>query len=274
MSILDANTLAAGFADADIAVKLHVFGRLPSTQTYLKNHANNLATHGIPSAYNAELCICDWQTDGNGRRGRSWSSKPGNITFSLLTQSGRDQSELMGLSLVTGICLSETIRELTGFPTSAKWPNDVILQDEKLAGILVDICPQREGEHLNIITGIGLNYLEDSDTDHLEGLGVTSLAAHGEVLPSRIEIIVAAVKSIIDGYSLFEEQGWPPFVKRWDALDYLKDKDIEVQLAKGEPLYGQAAGVAPDGALLVTRDGQTSSFHNAEVSVRLSSNIT
>lgn len=269
MSILDANTLAAGFANEDITVGLHVFDRLPSTQEFLKERASVEDVPAVEPGHSAELCICDWQTDGSGRRGRSWSSQPGNVTLSLLTNCSRNQNELMGLSLVTGICISETIKELTGFDAKAKWPNDVIIKDKKLAGILVDVLPHPGAKQVHIVTGIGINYQEEESRLESDGMNGTSLSVHGEILPSRDELVVAIVRNLLRGYAEFESDGWGAFVDRWDALDYLRDKQVDIERQKGEKLAGQVAGVAPDGALLVDSGGEVKSYHNAEISVRI-----
>lgn len=274
MSILDANTLAAGFASVDLAVRLHVFDHLPSTQQYLKNHANAFYPSSIATAYQAELCICDWQTDGSGRRGRSWVSQSGNLTMSLLTHSQRNPSALMGLSLVSGISISETIHELTGFPVNVKWPNDIILCERKLGGILVDLLPQQRSGWMNVVTGLGINYQEDEENLRSLGIGGTSLSEHGEMLPSRDDMIVALVQGLIEAYQIFERDGWVAFADRWKSVDYLKGKVVEIQKSADENVVGQAAGVAPDGALLVDIDGQQQRVHSAEVSVRLASTVS
>jgi len=178
----DKAAVLAAFKDTpEGRVVVHAFDKLGSTSGWLGARRSKVQTQLENGC--AEICVTDWQQAGVGRRGKTWQTRPGNITFSLLQRLHSPAQNLLGLSLVTGIAVSDVLEETLGLKAMLKWPNDVIHQDRKLGGLLTELVAGN-GERAearpftDVITGIGLNVFHD-DAVSAMGLGATSLHAAG-----------------------------------------------------------------------------------------------
>ncbi len=249
-----------------------VFDKLPSTSDYLNQQIRE-AAQDSRAVLAPRLCIADWQTKGRGRRGKTWLADRGNITFSLLNSLPKPASELLGLSLVTGIVVTETLRAETGITAQLKWPNDVLVDGDKLCGLLTELNSTSTAQSTHIVTGVGINYTQGSEASRQQAADAnyrsTSVPHLCNNPPERTKLISSLVVNLIEAYALFGAEGWPVFNKRWDALDYLKGKEVNVINQTSTEQY-TAIGVDGSGALLVERAGMRTSVHSGEVSVRLS----
>ena len=136
----DKQTVLSALSDeSQQCVDVHAFCTLDSTSAWLSNQ-RELLDASLQQG-RAQLCMTDWQQAGVGRRGNAWQTRPGNITFSLVTRHGVPAQSLMGLSLVTGIAVAEVLSDSLSIEVMLKWPNDVILGDRKLGGLLTEVKP-------------------------------------------------------------------------------------------------------------------------------------
>jgi len=249
---------------------VEVFDSLPSTSEYLSAKAAQLNkdnTLQAPLMRQRQLCVADWQTNGNGRRGKSWVTERGNVTFSLLLSLDMPPVELMGLSLVTGICVAESLSELANLSVQLKWPNDVLVDDRKLCGLLTELIANVDGG-TQVIVGIGVNYKQPVNIES-GGLEAVSLPTLCDEAPARADIISDISARLLDAYALFAEQGWPVFADRWNQFDYLKGRQVRV-INAGSEQHATAMGVDSNGALLIEQDLQISAVYSGDVSVRIS----
>jgi len=176
-----------------------VFDQLPSTNDFLKE--NTLPTRGQVT----EVCATDWQTAGHGRRGKDWSSQRGNVTFTVRQRIAQPAVELLGMSLVAGIAVVTVLRERLGVQAELKWPNDVLVDGQKLGGLLIELVSVAGSpQSTDVITGIGLNVRHQAEFDGL-GIGATSLERLG-LSPEidRHELIAAVAASVASLYVEFE----------------------------------------------------------------------
>jgi len=247
-------------------LQLDVFDSLPSTNAYLSQHAQSAPNKNV-AAPSPHVCIADWQTNGSGRRGKTWTTGRGNITFSLLVTMRSKPAELMGLSLVTGIGVAEVLNRIDNVAVQLKWPNDILFRDAKLCGVLTELVPASHDGFTRVVTGIGINYVAP-DITVSNDYRATSLQEICENTLARPELIGQVIVSVLQAYDLFEAQGWSAFTERWDALDYLKGKQVNV-LNGSEQSLVVAKGVDHTGALLVESNGKTSTVFSGEVSVRV-----
>lgn len=249
-------------------VSVDTFEELPSTSVWLaellreadkQNHAAGLS---LPV-----LCATAWQTQGIGRRGKTWQSAPGNITFSLLQELALPPSALMGLSLVTGIAVADVLAPLLPQPVQIKWPNDVLVDGAKLCGLLIELQAGSPGS-TRVITGIGVNVHDDPEMRALGigGIGLSALV-DSAALPEHSELLARIAASVLTAYREFEQHGWQAFEARWQALDYLAGRTVTLLQKDGEQ-QATALGVTGTGALRVTRDGVTWEVVSGDVSVR------
>lgn len=260
-------------------VAVYAFDQLPSTSVWLREREyENTVTAPVldhvseVSTPNTRLCVTDWQSAGIARRGRTWQTKPGNITFSILSITHRTSSELLGLSLVTGIGIANGLSDVAGLHAQLKWPNDVLLADAKLGGLLTEISAHA-GSHDNqnesqILTGVGINVLHDAEVVGL-GIGATSLEQAGVDVNRqyRDALVGKLAASVLTAHQLFFANGWAPFAERWCALDWLMNKQVDVH-GEDSTERAVARGVNEHGALLVERAGRTLPLYSGNVSIR------
>jgi BirA family biotin operon repressor/biotin-[acetyl-CoA-carboxylase] ligase len=148
--------------------RLEVFDQLGSTSDLCTDRAKSGEAEGL-----AVLALR--QTAGRGSRGRSWQAPEGNLNLSVLLRPARPATQAGLFSLLTGIAVAEALEQFFAPPTMLKWPNDVLLGDAKLAGILLDAAPN--GQKLDwLVLGIGMNLRHAPE---IPGRATTSLAAHG-----------------------------------------------------------------------------------------------
>lgn len=253
-------------------VALHLFEQLESTSVWLREQFSK-KNHDVDSAI-SHLCATNWQTAGIARRGKTWQTKPGNLTFSLLSTTDKVATELLGLSLVTGIGVANCLQEALDVRVQLKWPNDVLIGGAKLGGLLTEIISlsgkprQEQTGGCHILSGIGINFLDDPDVQNL-GIGATSLEKQG-LLPTplqRDELIGKLAASVLSEHQRFYKHGWSVFADRWKTLDWLLNKNVMIH-SQNAAEQALARGVNQQGALLVERDGVVFPVYSGEVSVR------
>jgi len=236
---------------------VHVLERCASTNTLL------LAGEFAPPC----LLAADEQTAGRGRRGRRWYSTRGaSATFSVAHLSRRPLRELVGLSLVAGVAAAQALRGLGASRVGLKWPNDLVVGDEKLGGILVETRAaggQKAGSTL-VVIGIGINCREDASLSGRVRRGVTSLERF-MVRPPRGRVIAAVAMRLVRALARFEASGLEPARAEWEALDALAGQRLRVRLADGRVLSGVASGLAEDGALRLRTARGLRTVHSARV---------
>lgn len=206
------------------------------------------------------ICIADSQTQGRGQHARPWHSPKGeNIYFSARYPFQHDLGALSGLSLAISVMLCTLLQEmLPGTPLSIKWPNDILCQNQKIAGILIEL---RSGL---AIVGIGIN------VNMMPALGNpidqpwTSLRRIIGREVDRIPLCAALIRQLPVCLNRFEREGLIPFLKQWERLDALAGKTIQIRCGT-ELIQGQAQGIDPLGCLvMITPTGERRVFASGE----------
>lgn len=208
------------------------------------------------------LAVAECQLDGRGRRGRSWVSPYArNLAFSLGKGIRRRIDQIGGLSLVAGLAVANVLE-----PGAAqlKWPNDVVVGDAKLSGVLVELVSKENT--LEIVVGIGLN-LDFRDSERVElDREVTDLRALN-IDTSRTDLLVQLVNTLQKFLTKFDEAGFEPFVERFNQSHIYHHKTCNIQ--QGDTIItGRVEGVDVDGALILSTENGIRSFHGGEVSLR------
>ena len=246
---------------------LEVAWTVGSTNTELLSRAN-------PPNGSSEVMLAEYQTAGRGRRGRAWLAPPGGAICLSLSWTFRDvPADLGALGLVIGVCELRALHALGITGAKLKWPNDVLVDERKLGGILIELRAESAGPAC-VVIGIGLNVAlgapllaQIAET----GIAATDLVTAGLVEPSRNSVAGALVDSCIRGLLEFERDGLRPFVENWRDADALQGKMVDVRGAVGEVTRGLARGVDLHGALLVeTAEEGLKKFVSGDVSVRVS----
>ena len=194
------------------------------------------------------LLVARNQTAGRGRAGRSWlSSSEGSLTFSLAWRFDGALARLAGLPLAVGVALADALERL-GVQVGLKWPNDVLRDGDKLAGILIETQAAPGGGTWAVI-GVGLNLLMPDELEAKIGRPVASLPWLARM--ERDSLMAALLDGLAACLREFERAGFPAFVARWN-LRHAWQGELVIIVDAGAVLHeGVAAGVDEAGRLLL-----------------------
>ena len=219
------------------------------------------------------LRIAENQTAGRGRAGRSWLSTPGAaLMFSLAWRFKGPLHRMTGLPMAVGVALAETIASL-GVPVQIKWPNDLLRDGKKLAGILVETqTSRRDGDGaVWAVIGVGINLLMPDELE--EQIGRAVAAAPWLAKMDRNELMAALLSRLAAVLAEFDDTGFAPFAERWNLLHAWQGRDVVI-LDHGQVLQqGRAAGVDAIGRLMLDTEHGRVEVLSGDVSLRLSSTI-
>ena len=238
--------------------ELLLLDSVPSTNDFVLEAVRHSA--GLPLA-----CFAEQQTRGRGRGGRSWVSPYGNnIYFSLGWHFDKDPAELVGLSLMAGIIILNTLKRY-GLKSEfwLKWPNDVLWQERKLAGILLEVIAQSNAS-CELVLGIGINTQLAANSAIDQGWVALNEITQTKIARNRLSGIL--LDESISALRDFEINGLAHTIQQWREFDYCKNQAITLQHAK-QSIQGVAQGISDRGELLVLDEqGQLQKFMSGEVS--------
>lgn len=218
----------------------------------------------IAELQSGDACVAEYQQAGRGRRGRRWVSPFGaNLYLSMFWRLEQGPAAAIGLSLVIGIVMAETLQRLGAENVRVKWPNDLYLNDRKLAGILVELTG-KTGDAAQLVIGAGIN-LAMRDT-HTIDQGWINLQEAGIDI-DRNELTATLLNELRRTLPQFEQQGLAPFIARWRQLDNFIDRPVKLLIGE-QQIFGIARGIDQQGALLLEQDGVITPFIGGEISLR------
>lgn len=227
-----------------------------------------------PERQHAHALLADRQTAGRGRRQRTWHSPPGgNIYLSLGWRFRKAGIPLSNLPLVVAVTVCRALDRAGLRGHGIKWPNDILFEGKKLAGILVESRSASSEPALAVI-GIGLNVRMPPSDAHAGTSGIdrpwTDLgsALGPEIdLKSRNQLVALLLEALLDALEDFEQNGFDRFRPAWRDFDILAGQKIILEQDNGR-IEGVARGVDRDGGLLVEiAESDVRAFHSADVSV-------
>ena len=267
IELLDVERIRAALGITAKRVDVDVLATIDSTNSELMRRA----TGGAPSG----MCLAaELQTAGRGRRGRVWhSALGGSLTFSMLWRFDKGAAQLGGLSLVVGLAVlralrnPDTVRLRDPQCAALKWPNDIVVDNAKLAGVLVET----QGELLGpttVVVGIGVN-LQLSELQKINiDQPATDLHALCDQLPSRNRLLAKLLQELVRVLDEFGQSGFWTLKPAWREQHVLQGKPVRVLYADGNTLEAIVNDVADDGALVVTVKGRDLHITAGEVSLR------
>jgi len=211
--------------------------------------------------------LAEAQTNGRGRRGALWISPIAeNIYLSIICHTKRDPKELSGVSIVIGLAIMDAIARFAVIEKiKLKWPNDLLLDDKKIGGILIDMRQMPGGDYMYVI-GIGLNIHMNNNVSIDQPWA--TLAA---VIPgcSRSALAGAIIDEVIWAFKQFEKEKIFPFLDKWERVDALRNRDVKITSSGQRSELGVARGIQSDGALILQTDEGLKAYYAGEVSLRL-----
>ena len=212
--------------------------------------------------------IAERQTSGRGRRGRSWVSPFGeNLYYSLVVRVEGGMRQLEGMSLAVGLALLQVIRGFGVAEAGLKWPNDVLVGERKLAGILLELSGD-PADVCHVVIGIGLNVNMLAADQGAISQPWTSMRAELGRLLNRNELVSELNRQLSRYLDIQLRDGFAALQDEWQACHLWQGRSVALT-AGGEPIEGEVLGVDRSGAIRLRVDGAERSFSGGELSLRL-----
>ncbi|MEB5924919.1 bifunctional biotin--[acetyl-CoA-carboxylase] ligase/biotin operon repressor BirA [Franconibacter daqui] len=231
---------------------------IDSTNQYLLDRLSSLQS--------GDACIAEYQQAGRGRRGRKWFSPFGaNLYLSMYWRLEQGPAAAIGLSLVIGIVMAEVLHDLGADQVRVKWPNDLYLQDRKLAGILVELTG-KTGDAAQIVIGAGINLAMRRVESEVVNQGWINLQEAG-IKIDRNQLAARLINELRVALEQFEKEGLSPFLARWEKLDNFIHRPVKLIIGDRE-IYGISRGIDEQGALLLEQNGAIKAWVGGEISLR------
>jgi BirA family biotin operon repressor/biotin-[acetyl-CoA-carboxylase] ligase len=229
---------------------IHYFHTIDSTNS----KAYELALGG---AQEGEVVIAESQEKGRGRLARHWFSPPfSNLYLSVILRPPIPPHQASLITLMAAVATADAIKNFSGLRPLIKWPNDILLKDRKVAGLLNEIHSEADRIHF-VILGIGVNLNVDGKMFPKEIRAVaTSLKSEMGQTISRKAFLQFLLQELEGWYSVFMKEGGDAILKAWKDRAHIKGRQVKVA-SFGETLVGVAVDVDSDGALILkTEEGQ------------------
>ncbi|MDP4946106.1 bifunctional biotin--[acetyl-CoA-carboxylase] ligase/biotin operon repressor BirA [Alishewanella sp. SMS8] len=214
----------------------------------------------------ASVIVAEAQTAGRGRRGRSWYSPFGsNLYFSYYWKLEQGIQAAMGLSIVAGCALCQVLQRHYQISTKMKWPNDIYIDNRKVAGILVELVGQADGA-CHVVIGIGINVqLPLQALQHIDQ-PYADLATATDHAINRNELVVHLQSALTYALKQFQQTGFAPFQESFNQLNLYAQQTVT--LSGSASATGVCKGVDNQGAILLEHAGQIVAYFGGEVSLR------
>lgn len=254
MQLLAENVIRAALPNNAVTV-LPV---IDSTNQYLLDRLDSLRS--------GDACVAEYQQAGRGRRGRQWQSPFGaNLYLSMFWRLEQGPAAAVGVSLAIGIVIAEVLHRLGARDVKVKWPNDLYMQDRKLAGILVELMG-KTGDAAQLVMGIGINLRMRASSGQAIAQEWINLQEAGIDIDRNVlaSMLIAELSSALE---VFEQSGLSSFVPRWQALDNFYNRPVRLIMGERE-VHGIERGINEQGALLLEENGEIKAYIGGEISLR------
>lgn len=264
---LDAGLIKSICLSNDLDVDVAVLQTVDSTNAWLLERQT---PDGMAPAQDDQtrfaVCAAEHQTVGRGRRGKTWHSPNGGVTFSVKMKLAESIEKYSGLSVLVGAMLCDQLRALGVDDAKVKWPNDVWVNEKKLSGILIESIASASS--VILVVGIGINYRHGDEVSVVEQPITDLHTVCSDRLPDRSKLIGALAAEIIHAVANDNVAiRLAALAVKWRDYDALWDTQIEVSEG-GQTFQGRAIGIASSGQLRVKTEQGVRVFNSAEISVR------
>lgn len=246
-------------------LSLTPFVAINSTNDYLKSQGT--------AARVIQVCVAEQQLKARGRFNRHWHSPFGqNIYFSMAIQLAVPMAELSGLSLVISLAVVNALSDygLDGEVLGIKWPNDIIFQGKKLAGILIELSGEAHAT-TDVVIGIGINAnMDDAPLD----TPWSSLQQVFGVPIQRAQLVASLIRNVYQALLTFQRSGFQPFKNAWQQHHCLQGQLIQLSIPQGR-ISGICKGIDNQGNIRIEgSDGIIESYGVGEASMHKDVNET
>lgn len=256
---LDSALLLSKLETAVLGREMRVYDSVSSTQDEARQWVTQGAPHGA-------LILAEEQTSGRGRLGRLWHSPKGKgVWMSIVLKSDTPFLYPPQLTLLSAVALCRAVRILTGLDVGIKWPNDLLIGEKKVSGILLESVETKAKETV-IVAGIGIsvNLLLNDYPESLK-LKATSLKIESGKTIDRQELIVLFLKQFEDLFELYLREGFSPILTLWEAHSLTLNREVSLRTPKGI-LTGLAVRLDDTGALILrASDGNEQKVFSGDI---------
>lgn len=243
-----------------IAKEVYFYEQTDSTNNCIRKLAKEGKKEGV-------VAVAEIQTAGKGRRGKGWQSPKGTgIWMSMLLTPNITPPEAPVLTLLAGLAVCRAIRQQTGLTAMIKWPNDILISNKKVCGILTELYAEMDSVHF-VITGIGINVNTEVFPDELQKTATSLKIEKGESI-SRKNMIKAVIEEFEKIYLQYEKEcSFLPF--REEYKKYCINVGKELQVLSKQPFIAKGVDITEQGELLVQKQtGEKVVVFSGEVSIR------
>lgn len=255
------NTLRAALSSSSFGQPLYYLQTIDSTNDFARREAARGAGEGT-------LVVSEEQTHGRGRRGRDWFSPPGtSILMSLILRPPLKPIEAAKITLITAVALAAAVRKVAGLETGIKWPNDLLLDGKKTAGILTEAGEDSDGRRY-LVVGVGINVNTGEFPEELQDKATSLRLSLGRAV-SRRELLIRVIAELEELYLEFIKTG-----RLTRTIDRYREKCVTIGerirlIRSGREFEARAMDVTAAGGLLVKKDnGEIEEILSGEVSLR------
>lgn len=260
LTLLDKQSIVNNMSPQNAWLNVEVFDTLPSTNSYLMQNMS-AKTHGT-------CVVTNLQTSGRGRRGREWQASLGaSLTFSLLWRFQCGAAALSGLSLAVGVALIRGLHEIGATEAKLKWPNDILVNQKKLAGILIELQGDMEGPSTAVI-GIGINLQLPETLFQKIDQPVTDL---NQILAHTVNsnsVMAILLKHLVDVLFTFESTGFDELRDEWAKHHAYHQQAVRMLMPDGSEVNGVVQAISENGSLIVETANGLQKFMSGEISLR------
>lgn len=243
---MNRNEILDGLNTKTIGKELYLFKEVMSTNTVAKFLSENDVSNGT-------VIISEKQSGAKGRLGKSWESPLGGIWLSLVVKPNVDHSKIPMITLATGVAVVKTLERIGIENAEIKWPNDVMINDKKVCGILTEAITKFNSiESVIIGVGIDANFDVNVLSKELQE-GTTTLDIELGHRVNENEIIRFFLEEFERIGILFEEGGFERILKEWRKYSYSIGKIVEVREPFSKSYDGYVLGISREGALVVEK---------------------
>lgn len=240
---LDSEIIRAALGSVAAHYHLRVLDATESTNSLLMQAAEAGAPDGT-------VVCTEYQFAGRGRRGRQWHSVlGGSLTFSVLWRFEEGIAALVGLSLAVGVAMARALNQHSQFPVKLKWPNDVLVDFRKLAGILVEIQGDIQGPSFAVV-GIGLNVRLPAAQRESIDQAVVDLEEM-QVAVGRNQLMATCLREMHSVIEVMRREGFRALRAEWESHHAHADQPVRLILPNTQIVEGIARGVDDTGAFLL-----------------------
>ncbi|MBC7010816.1 bifunctional biotin--[acetyl-CoA-carboxylase] ligase/biotin operon repressor BirA [Pseudoalteromonas sp. BZK2] len=212
------------------------------------------------------VLVAEMQQAGRGRRGRVWQSPFGaNLYFSYFWRLDDGLQAAMGVSIAVGLAVYDTLKALYQLDAELKWPNDIYLNREKLAGVLVELDGQPQGP-CQLVIGIGINlHMPESVSQHIDQAW-TDLSQHVQGLDKN-KLVAYLCFYLEKRLAQYQQSGLNDMYLQWNQLNAFAGECVELNTGH-RSWRGICEGIDNQGGVRIRQDGEVKSYYGGEISLR------